>query len=562
MMDELRSLFEPIVISGVELTNRIVMAPMTLGLTARDGSVSQREIDYYAERAKGGVGLIITGIATVDYPVGSVGGLVADRDCYIPGLRKLADAVHSYGAKVTLQLNHVGRYLFSRASSVQPVAPSAVPSGLPAPAPRALTTEEVEGLIEKFARAAARAQQAGLDGIEVHAASGYLVSTFLSPLTNKRTDRFGGDTTEARFTFLGEIIQRVRETVGDHFIIGVKLSVDQFMSGGVTIEDSKVIARLSEEAGASMFNASHGWHEAPVPSTIAAVPRGAFVYLAEALKEVVSVPVGVSSRINEPRLAARIIGEKRADLVLLGRPLMTDPYFPKKAEEGDLDDIRMCIACNRCLDQIFGGLMGAVEGEHPIICSVNAELGREGEKRTVPVAAPKKVLVVGGGAAGMEAARVAALRGHKVTLWEAKGRLGGALMPGAAAPHKQEINNLIAFLSHQTRKLGVSVQLSKEATPEDVVGERADEVIVATGGLPMIPEIPGLGGKNVVTAVEALTGEEEAGEEVVIIGGGMVGCETAEFLAGKGKKSDYCGDIAEDRRGRGYYQPGATQRKD
>ena len=543
MPEDLRPLFEPITVGGVELKNKIVMAPMGTFLSAEDGSVAQRQIDYYAERAKGGTGLIISEATSVDPPESSPGSgatLTLAHDAYIQGLERLADAIHSYRGKMIIQLMHMGPLRPRGISSIQPVAASALPSRLlPKMPPRELTTGEVEGLIDKFAQAARRVQQAGFDGVEIGAGQGYVISTFLSPLTNKRTDRFGGDTPESRAIFLLEIIRRIREEVGKNsFIIGCKLSVEQGVPGGITIEDTKRIAPLMVEAGVNMFNAWGWWHEAPGHSTIAAAPRGIFVYCAEALKEVVSVPVGAVCRINDPRLAAQIIAEKRADLVIMGRALLADPHFPNKASEGDLDNIRLCITCNNCLDEEFSALLTGAEvhNPHPPACSVNAEIGMEGEQKTRPSKATKKVLIIGGGPAGMEVARVASLRGHKVTLWEAKDKLGGALIPATVPPHKEDINNIINYLTHQMKKLNVKVELNKEATSEAILKEEADEVVIATGGTNIIPRIPGVEGRNVVTAIEVLTGKKEAGEKVVIIGGGMVGCETAEFLASKGKK--------------------------
>jgi len=544
VLEDLRPLFEPIIVGGVELKNRTVMAPMGSGLCATDGSVTQRLIDYYVERAKGGVGLIITEASNVDHPESGIGTgatLSADHDAYIPGLKKLADAIHSHGTKAIMQLLHTGPLRSEGVSSIQPVAASAIPSRLLLKTPpRELTTREVEDLIEKHAQAARRIQQAGFDGVEIGAGQGYLVSTFLSPLTNKRTDRFGGDTPEARATFLLEIIRRIRQKVGrNSFIIGCKPSVEQGVPGGITIEDSKRTAPLLVEAGVNMFNAWAWWHEAPGHTTISAVPRGAFVYLAEVLKEVVSVPVGAVCRITDPRLAAQIIAERRADLVIMGRALLADPYLPKKTAEGDLDDIRMCIACNACLDEEFSALLTAgVErcNPHPPVCSVNAEIGVEGEQKMKPAVAPKKVLIVGGGPAGMEVARVASLRGHKVTLWEAKDRLGGSLIPSAVPPHKEEINNILNYLTYQMKKLNVKVELNKGTTPEAILKEEADEVVIAIGASHIVPKIPGVERENVSTAIELLTGRKGVGEKVVIIGGGMVGCETAEFLASKGKK--------------------------
>jgi len=487
--------------------------------------------------AKGGVGLIFSHPHGVDPPVCGFGHAI-HHDAYIPGLRKLTDAVHEQGAKIALQLMHGGRYYFVQGTSIQPVAPSAIPSRLPAPPPRELTTEECEDLIEKYARCAERAMKAGFDGVDVLAGQGYLLSNFLSPLTNKRTDRFGGETPEERATIVVEILRRVKERIGDEAILCVKLSVDDFMPGGKTVEDTKRTIPLMVDAGANMFNAWAGWHEASVPTTIASVPRGALVYLAEAVKDVaMGAAVGAVNRINEPRLAARIIAENRADFVIIGRPLRADPDFPRKAEEGRVDDIRMCIACNRCLDEPFGSYLGIEQERHPgLLCSVNAELGREWENRTKPTDTPKKVLIVGGGPAGMEAARVAALRGHKVALWEAKDKLGGTLIPASVAPYKDEIPNVTSYLTTQIRKLGVNVELNKEATPQAILKEGADEVILAIGGLPIIPEIPGVERENVITAIDVLTGNKKVGEKVAIIGGSMVGCETAEYLAGKGKR--------------------------
>ena len=535
VIKELESLFEPIRIGDMELKNRIVMAPMGVGFASSDGFVTQRTIDYYAARAKGGVGLITVEAACVDTPVGIMipRMLYVDDDKYIPELKRLTDTIHAGGAKASLDLAHGGRYSRSKSTGVTPVAPSPIASRYTGETPRELTTEETEAIIEKFSEAARRAQEAGFDAVELMGCTGYLISQFVSSLTNKRTDRFGGDAA-ARATFLIEIIQGIRKKLGKDFPISCKLSVDEYLPGGNTIEDSRIIARKAEEAGTSIVHAWAGWHESPIAMLPMSVERGAFVPLAQAMKEVVDVPVIAVGRINDPRLAAEIIRSKKADLIAMGRPLLADPELPRKAAEGRLEDIRTCIACCRCFDALMGAIQQA--GTHAVVCSLNAELGREGEGRVKPATKPKNVLIVGGGAAGMEAARIVATRGHRVTLWEEKDELGGNLILATLAPHKEEIKNLIAYLTHQMQGLGVRVELSKKVTPEAILRENADEVIIATGALPIIPEIAGVERENVVTATDVLTNRKSVGKRVVVVGGGMIGCETAEFLADKGKK--------------------------
>ncbi|RJQ28662.1 MAG: FAD-dependent oxidoreductase [Peptococcaceae bacterium] len=532
-MTKLSSLFTPVKIGGLELKNRIVMAPMGTGFGDPDGYVTRRMIDYYAERAKGGAGLITVEATCVDSATGKLAefDLVLDDDRYIPKLSELAGAIKAHGARASLQLVHGGRY--SRAKKLkQPVAPSPIPSAYTKITPRELTTEEVEMLIEKFGDAARRAQEAGFDAVELMGCTGYLISQFLSPLTNKRKDKFGGETAAERAAFAVAVIENIRRKTGPSFPVSFKHSVSEYLPGGTTIEDSREIAKAVEKAGASVFHAWAGWHESPVAMLPACVERGAFVHLAEAMKEVLSIPVIAVGRINDVALADRILAEKRADLVAMGRAFLADPHFPNKALDGNLKDIRMCTACCQCFDRV---MMSMVKPGLTVVCSVNARLGREGE--TIPEASPpKKVLIVGGGPAGMEAARVAAGRGHNVTLWEEKEKLGGNLVPAAMPPFKKEIANLTSYLSHQMEKLGVKVVLNKKVTPDSIQAKKADEVIIATGAVPLVPDIPGVNGENVVTAVDVLNGKSKTGEKVVVVGGGMIGCETAELLADAGKK--------------------------
>lgn len=516
------------------LRNRIVMAPMGTAYNDPGGYVSERNIAYYAARARGGVGLITIEGTCVDYPEGSGGGgLYVDDDKFIPGLKKLAEAIRKEGAHASLQLFHAGRYAPSKVNGVQCVAPSPIASFYTGETPRELSTAEVEAIIEKFAKAAARAQKAGFSAVELVGNSGYLISEFLSTITNKRTDRFGGDAT-GRATFLVEIIKAIRQRVGKGFPITCKLSIDEFMGVRNTIEDSKIIARLAQDAGADNIHCWAGWHEAPVPMMPMSVPRGAFVYLAEAIKKVVTVPVTAVGRITDPVLADRIIAEGKADLVVMGRALIADPELPNKAAQGRLDEIRMCIGCVFCLES---AIQSAKHGdkESAVLCTVNAEVGQEWKRVVKPATTPKKVLIVGGGPAGMEAARVLAERGHRPTIWESTNKLGGNVNLASIPPHKQEIDNVYRYLSRQMELLGIPVEFNKEATPKAILDSGFSEVIIATGAVPLIPGVPGLNKDIVVLAPEVLKGKK-TGQRIVVAGGGLIGCETAEFLKEQGKQ--------------------------
>ncbi|MDY6833509.1 MAG: FAD-dependent oxidoreductase [Chloroflexota bacterium] len=534
-MRELECLFEPIKIGTMELKNRLMMAPMGTGYAGDNGEVSQRMIDYYAERARGGVGLIVVEACCVDTPVGRAGfrELAVDEPRHLDGLGRLAKAIHDGGSRCSLQLAHAGRYARSNCTGVQAVAPSAIASRYTKEMPRELTTDEVETIIDKFVEGARRAKEAGFDAVELMGSTGYLISQFFSKITNKRRDRYGGDTAD-RATFVIEIIHKIKEQIGNDLPICCKYSVAEYLPEGNTIEDSQIIARQLEGAGCDMLHAWAGWHESPVAMLPMSVERGAFVPLAEALKQVVEIPVVAVGRINDPYVAAQIIGEHRADLVAMGRGLIADADFPKKVAEGRVEDIRNCIACCRCFDVLLGGMQSGSQ-ETNIVCSVNPELGREGERLVLPTSEPKTVLVVGAGPAGMETARVAAMRGHKVMLWEKAGQVGGNLVPAVIPPHKQEISTLTSYLWHQMDSLGVEVELNKDATVDDIVALAADEVVLATGATSIVPNIPGVENENVYAAVDVLLGKEVVGDKVVVLGGGLVGCETAEYLAVAGK---------------------------
>ncbi|MFX1326210.1 MAG: FAD-dependent oxidoreductase [Promethearchaeota archaeon] len=530
VVEEVKYLFQPITIGDVEISNRIMMAPMNTRF-GYDGFVTDQLIDYYVERAIGGAGFICVEMGIVDYPIGSTAGkgmIATDDDKYSPGLSKLADAITKNNSIPFIELSHGGRYCHSGLTGMQPVAPSPLPGfGGRGEMPRELTTEEVEGLVERFGDSARRSAEAGFKGVLLMGSTGYLISQFGSPLTNKRTDRFGGKTPYERATFICEIIKNIRNKLGNQFPVIYKISAEEYMDGGTTLEDSQIMAKRAEQAGASVIHTWAGWHESPKPMLPMSVPRGAFVYLAEAMKKIINIPIMTGGRINDPRFANEIIRDGRADLVHIGRPFLADPHFAKKAMKGEFDDINMCIACCRCFD--------AMASPGTVVCSVNAGLGKEG-KKLEKAGDVKNILIIGGGPAGMEAARVATLRGHKVTLWEKNDILGGNLITASLAPHKEETNCLTDYLRYQMKKLKVNIQLNKEATVDSIFEENADEVIIATGAKAITPDIPGVNSKHVVMALDVLKRRSTTGQKVVVIGGGMIGCETAETLISEGKE--------------------------
>lgn len=522
-------LFEPIQIGSMKLKNRLILSGINVNYAAEDGTVTKRLKDFYVERAKGGVGMVQTGICYVD-PLGSffTHMMGIHNDSVIPGLREMAQEVQSYGAAFVVQLCHVGRYASSKVTGAQPVAPSAVASRVSHEMPRELTVPEIKGIIEAFAQGARRARDAGADAVDLAGAVGYLIAQFLSPYSNKRNDEYGGDM-ERRMQFVLEIMDRIQRTVGKDYPIMIRISGDEFLPGGNTLEDMKVVAQALEKAGIASINVIPGWHESPVPLVSWHVAPAQYAYLAEEVKKVVKVPVIASNRINTPELAERLIAEGRVDMVTMARALIADPEMPRKALEGRVDEIRPCVACNQgCYDRLFANL--------DISCMSNPAAGREDEFAIRPAPSPRKVMVVGGGPAGMEAARVAASRGHQVTLYEKSSALGGQLALAAVPPGKGEIVSLVSYYINQMARLGVKVNLGQEATAETVGREKAEAVIVAAGASPIIPNMAGVNGQNVVTALDVLAGKAGAGERVVIVGGGQVGVETADFLAEQGKK--------------------------
>jgi 2,4-dienoyl-CoA reductase-like NADH-dependent reductase (Old Yellow Enzyme family)/thioredoxin reductase len=513
----------------MELKNRIMMAPMITNLAGGNGEVTEQQIDYYVARAKGGVGLIDVAWACVDrWPNKKVGCLYIDDDEYLRGLEELTSAVHMEGAKIALQISHPGRQISEEETkgnfAVSASDVTCFINGKDVQA-RALTLSEIGRLIDAFAAGAMRAKSAGFDAVEFHGASGYLIAQFLSPFTNKRTDKYGGDFS-GRMKFALDIVKATRAKVGSDFPLIFRISGDEFVEGGTRLSDSKEIAKVLEEAGIDAIHVTAGlletYHLAMPPM---AVPPGCFVALAEGVKEVVDIPVITVGRINDPAFGEEILRNGKADLIALGRAFLSDPEFVTKTAEGKTNEIRKCIACNRCVMRIAQKLH--------VRCALNACTGLEKRNRLMPTKAPKRVLVIGGGPAGMEAARVASLRGHEVLLFEKKKELGGQLLLSIKAPHKDELKNELEFLSKQLDKLDVKVFL-KQAFTEDLVEKFSpDAIILATGAKPCVPNIPGVAGSHVFTAWDVLAERVQVGQRVVVVGGGTVGCETAEFLGGK-----------------------------
>jgi len=511
-------LFQPFKLGTVELPNRIVMPPMGTMLAERGGAVSRRLIAYYARRAEGGAGLIIVEICAVDpVQVTSPHQLKISDDSFIPGLAELVRAVKERGARVAAQIHHPGRQTSSRATGVQPVAPSPIPCPLIREMPRELTREEIAEIIERFAQGARRAREAGFDAVEFHGAHGYLICQFLSPFSNKRTDEYGGDV-ERRARFALEIVRRTREVVGPDYPLIFRLSAEEPVPGGLTLEETRAIARMLEEAGVDCISVSAGNYavmERVVQPML--LPLGYLVPLAAEIKKAVRVPVITAGRINDARFAERVLRDGKADLIAMGRPLLADPDLPRKSREGRYGEVRKCIACNTCMDLVFR--------RPPIACLMNPEVGREEEMET-PAPVSRKVLVLGAGPAGLEAARVARLRGHEVTLWEEAPEPGGRWSWLISPYIKDRLKEL--------RRLGVRVELGREAAPEAIASFRPDAVIATMPSSPVVPDIPGIEGENVLRADDVVEGRKEVSGKAVILGGGNIGCETALYLARRG----------------------------
>lgn len=548
-------LFEPTRIGKVQIKNRIAMAPMgILGMLNQDGTIAQRGIDYYTERARGGVGLIIAGLFKVENEVERMHAVTVYEPMIIPEAKtpfgELAESVHYFGTKIFTQLTAgFGRVIGGRfiEAGVSPVGASAIQAyWRPQVTMRALTTLEVEKIVRAFGIAAEIVATADIDGIELHGHEGYLFDQFTTTIWNKRTDKYGGNL-EDRLRFPIEALNTIKDRLGKSFPVIYRFGLKHFMRGpwsgaltkegyaeaGRDIAEGLEMAGLLEKAGFDALHVDAGCYDSYYwahPPTYQ--PHGCMVDMAAEAKKVVNIPIIAVGKLGIPELVEKVLEEGKADMVAMGRALLSDPYWPKKAQEGRVEDIRPCIGCHDgCL-----GRMTEMGGQRPQSCTVNPSSGRERLYELRPAEKLKKILIAGGGVSGMEVARVATLRGHEVTLYEKSEKLGGHLIEASVPNFKDDIGRLLNWYNVQLKKLNVKTRLKTEVRPELLRKEKPDVVVVATGSKPIIPKIPGIEKHLVATCIDLLLNKKKVGDAVVVMGGGLVGCETALWLAKQNKK--------------------------
>ncbi|MBW1781609.1 MAG: FAD-dependent oxidoreductase [Deltaproteobacteria bacterium] len=524
-------LFKTFTVKGLVIPNRTVMAPMGNNLSGREGIVTPRTTAYYLERARGGVGMIITEAVAVSLTGRHrVGGLVLFDGPHEDGLKQLVEAIHKGGSKVAIQLNHGGRLVDPQVSGGRVVGPSDIPFSPGAPLPHPLTVTEIAETISDFSRAAQRAVEIGFDAIEIHGAHGYLIHQFFSPRSNQRSDEYGGSL-ENRMRFPVQVARAVREAVGESVPLIFRLSAEEYEEGGFELSESLALGKQLRETGIDILHVSGGTTERPQSSMYCiqpgAMPEGCLIHFSERFRKEVGPPVIGVGRIVRPEFADRVIEEQKADMVAMGRSLLADPQWPNKASDKVSGPIRRCIGCNRCIESI--------SSQKPIVCSVNPVTGNEDE---LPLKRPqeqKKIVVVGAGPAGLEAACTGAFLGHRVSLYEQRDQIGGQLREASIPPGKATLKSIVDYYESRLADLKVDVHLGEKLTEKTLEGREIDAVIMATGSQPIRPPIPGADAPHVMTALDVLKGSCQPGERVLVVGGGLVGCETAEFLSAQGK---------------------------
>jgi len=523
------TLLTPLQVGSLELKNRMAVAPMVTCYCDDDGMPTEQYIAYHEARAKGGFGLIITEDYAVD-PRGRgfwCAGLWKDEQ--IAPHRELTERVHAAGAKIFAQIYHCGRQTSAALIGAQPVSASTLPCPTMGEVPHALTREEIRVIVGQFGDTAHRAELAGFDGVEVHGAHGYLIAQFMSAYSNKRTDEYGGPL-HNRLRFPLEIIEDIKAKCGPEFVVSFRISADEYVIGGRDLAETTLVCQQLEAAGIDLVHVTAGTYE----SAWAIIPPlgRPYAWLAECaarIKQVVKIPVQVVGRITDPLVGETILASGQADLVSFARASLADPDLARKYAEGHAEQIRHCIGCNQgCITILFAN--------QPIRCLVNPSLGFEGAQEIRAAATKKKVLVVGGGPAGLEAARGASLAGHDVVVYERSDHLGGNFVVGAIPPGKGELTSYITWLREELGRMGVRIELSSAASAETVRQEAPDVVVYAGGAKHLRPSIPGIDGDNVVDACDVLTGRATTGHRVVIAGGGMIGSETALYLASVGRE--------------------------
>jgi 2,4-dienoyl-CoA reductase-like NADH-dependent reductase (Old Yellow Enzyme family)/thioredoxin reductase len=535
-------LFTPFSLGNLSLKNRLVMSQMTMNYATEEGFMSERLIRHYLERARGGVGLILVeGTFFTPEGRGYKNQLGLTSAAHVKGLRDLTRAIHAIpdGPKVLIQVHHAGWRASSKLSGLPTVGPSALAPYPGAEVARALSPEEIKDLIEAHIVAAARAKEAGFDGVDFHCAHGYLIPSFFSPLSNQRSDQYGGDLA-GRTRFLLEIVRGAKERLGHDFPVTIKISGDEYIEEGLGIQEMIGIARLAERSGIDGILVSAGTvggkkleDLSQAHRFLRTLPmmtgRGCLAPLAAEMKRALRIPVITVGRINHPAVAEEIISRGQADLVAMGRALLADPHLPRKALEGKEEEVRPCIACNEgCYKRIFQQL--------DIQCSVNPALGREEEIACAKATTPRRLVVIGGGPAGMEAAHAAWERGHKVLLMEANEELGGQLNLASLPPGRKEIENFCTFLRTRLQRTDVRIFKPKSATASFLKEYSPDGIILAAGAHPRKVKIKGLGENRMISAWEILGGKENIQEPVLVLGAGLVGCEAADLLSEAGKK--------------------------